>query len=918
MKWLLYGLLGLAVIFVASLFVLPNLIDWNDYRPRFEAQLTAATGFEVRLKGPISASLLPRPRLILTQVDLSDPDAVKPKAGIRWIGVDASFPALLQGKLHITGITVIEPVVDMAGFTSPGANGETASTTESAAAAGEEAPPFDIRIKGPVDVSGGTVVWATGESSTDISGSVDVDGSAGRIAGNFSATHRETPFDVAFRLSGRALGEEAQVQTTITPRNADAEMEVSGGLVMAGPEGLQFDGSITAAIEEPSAALKPWLPDLAPVLASSGAVRVETTARLTDKTMDFQSIRFESPGGSGSGYVTLNLDGSERTDINLRFSRLDIDALRSQSESESTQTNTDNQPEADQLSTGGVPVNGDASTQLRAFGASGMDATLRLSADAVRLNGSLIRNAVIRASVDDGSVTMEEFAALLPGGSSLSLAGFGTITPTGNTFEGNMSVRADDLRRLMSWAELRIPDVAADRLRSLDFVSGVKYAGDRLDLVDGALSIDGIDSEISAAIALRKRPGIGLRLSVERLNLDAYRVLNDDTAATAQTVENGQSTEQSGLPVNPAAIQEAPAFDAIIDLTVEQLIVAGVPIKALKGRVEYRDGRIRSDALTFADAGGLAGSAMGEFDIGLAEMPGSATVRGHAEDLGALAAVLGASDTIATRIRRFGESDVTAIYEQGRTVRNMGFEIAGANGTVSADLSWRLQGATVETKVENGALAYGMLDARNIGFLAVSDSSGEITVSELKGTVNGGVLTGILDVAEAGTGYEGQGHIAISDIPVGLTLEGLRDDVQGSGSLSVEGDISFNESSNLPSEPGFHIDGDVSGALSLTIPDDSQSAVRVARIEQVRDILRRSFSVAPQPVQGRFTANDSAISTDSITITAVDGARISISGHADFSTQSVAADVRIGNGSDAAQTLAITGPLTKPSLRLSD
>ncbi len=918
MRWLLYGLLGLVVAFIAGLFVLPGLIDWNDYRPRIESYLAAATGMDVRLQGPISASLLPTPRLILTQIEISDPGAPLSSVGIRWIGADASFPALLQGRVQITGVTVVEPTLNMTGFTAPGAVQGSDAATDSAAGQQGDDGDFDYRIKGPVDITDGTVVWANGESSTKINGTLDVDGGTGRLAGSLSAIHRETPFDITLRLSGDLNGVEARVQATISPKTADATVEVTGNLEMAQPQGLQFDGSIVATIDEPSATLKPWLPGLAPVLASSGAIRIETAARLTDSTVDLQSIRFESPGGSGKGYVTLNLAGGERADINLQFSRLDIDALRSQAASDSRAEGIEAGQAAGGSTTGSAPGDNDVSGIIRAFGATGMDATIAVSVDAVRLNGSLIRNAVLRASVDDGAVTMEEFSALLPGGSSASLAGFGTIGAESQTFEGNMSMRADDLRRLMAWASLRVPDVAADRLRSMDFVSGIKYAGNRLDLVDAALSIDGIDAEVSAAIALRQRPGIGLRLTIERLNLDAYRVLGDDNNSTVSAGDGGQLPEGGSTPPENTGVIEAPAFDAIIDLTIDQLIVAGVPIKALKGRVEYRDGQLRTDALTFADAGGLAGSAMGEFDVGMASLPGSATVRGHAEDLGALAAVLGASDTIATRIRKFGESDVTVVYEQGQVLRNLGFEIAGSNGNVSADLSWQPVGEDIETRVENGALQYGMLEARDIGFLAVTRSSGDVTVTDISGTINKGVLTGDLVAAGTGSDYTGKGNFSISGMPVGLTLEGLRDEVATEGKLTVAGTVTFGGGPGAATESGFRIDGSVSGALSLTIPEESQSAVRVARIEQIREILDRSFSETPKPVEGRLTATDSAVTTSGITVNGDGGARVTLTGRADFSTETVAAEVLVSSGSDTPQRLAITGPLSKPSLRLSD
>lgn len=916
MKWLLYGCLGLIAAVVAGLFVVPKLIDWNEYRSQIAHQIQAETGFSVDLKGPISATLLPTPRLILTQIEIRDPATTTPRATIRWIGADASLPALLQGRVRVTGISIVEPSILGAGFNIPDAGNitETAPVPDVSESNGFSATSY--QLDGRVRVEKGSILWPNGERSSNIEGTITADGQAGRWSANLTAMHRDVPFDIGFRIVPGAASTDSRLQATIAPSNAEATMDVSGNLSLTEDAGMSFSGTVIAAIDEPSATLKPWWPQLAPVLVSSGAIRIETQAHVTSDTVDLQSIQFESPGGSGSGYVTLNFTDAGQADVHLQFNRLDLDALRRQPAPESGVPAVDQSTEGLESTISPQPDKA-ALSPLQTFGASGMDATFDISAAAVRLKGSLVRNAVIRGSIEDGAVTLEEIAALLPGGSSVSLAGYGAISPV-TIFEGNVSVQADDLRRLMKWGGLRVPNVSADRLRSLDFVSGIKYAENRLDLIDSSVVVDGVEAEVSAAIALRQRPGIGLRVAIERLNLDAYRILNE------QTVSSGVvSGENLGLEVPPQTATDellhvAPAFDAIVDLTIQQLIVSGVPVKALAGRLEYRRGQLRSDALTFVDAGGLAGSVMGEFDVGSPGVPGSATVRGHGEDFGALAAILGASDTIATRVRQFGESDVTVVYERDAPIQRLGFQIDGANGTTAADTSWQTVGSAIEVSVADGVLKTGALDAHDISFVAVSQASGDIRFDDITGVVYDGTLSGELTASKARVGWTGQGHINVSEMPVYTLFDGLQGNVRSQGSLSIDTNVQFDESRSLSNQSSLIVEGQVSGTIGLSIPAESGAVVRVARMERIKEVLRRSFSATPQPVQGVIVASDRAVSTNGISITGSDGAQILLNGQADFSTQTVTAGVRVTSGVEPGYMLTISGPLNRPSLRLSN
>src|ERR1700750_1624931 len=64
-------LLGVAIAFIVALLAAligPFFVDWNQFRPQFEAAASQVIGVPVRVGGAVDARLLPTPTLRLRQV----------------------------------------------------------------------------------------------------------------------------------------------------------------------------------------------------------------------------------------------------------------------------------------------------------------------------------------------------------------------------------------------------------------------------------------------------------------------------------------------------------------------------------------------------------------------------------------------------------------------------------------------------------------------------------------------------------------------------------------------------------------------------------------------------------------------------------------------------------------------------------
>src|SRR5262245_12909592 len=93
-------LLGLAIAFILALLAAligPFFVDWNQFRPRFEAEASQIIGVPVRVAGALDARLLPTPTLRLRQVTFG---GANDRARVRAdrLDVELSLGDLMRGE----------------------------------------------------------------------------------------------------------------------------------------------------------------------------------------------------------------------------------------------------------------------------------------------------------------------------------------------------------------------------------------------------------------------------------------------------------------------------------------------------------------------------------------------------------------------------------------------------------------------------------------------------------------------------------------------------------------------------------------------------------------------------------------------------------------------------------------------------
>ena len=101
-------LLGLAIAFIIALIaalVGPYFIDWNQFRPQFEAEATRIIGAPVRVGGKLDARLLPAPSLQLRSVVVGGANDLG-KVRADKLDVEFSLGSLMRGEWRATELTI--------------------------------------------------------------------------------------------------------------------------------------------------------------------------------------------------------------------------------------------------------------------------------------------------------------------------------------------------------------------------------------------------------------------------------------------------------------------------------------------------------------------------------------------------------------------------------------------------------------------------------------------------------------------------------------------------------------------------------------------------------------------------------------------------------------------------------------------
>lgn len=383
MRITLFGFAAIAIIGAIIVFVGPLFISTDDLRNSLFAQVESTTGYRLRVSGPVQISLFPSLDLVAEDVGIakSGAAATSEMATAKSLRFGLQLSALIGGKVKMTEVTLIDPVIAVPQTQPAGKSAEDAVPPQ--ADPGSSAASLRSLSLDKLLIKNGTLI---------LPGSAGAPGK--RIeALNLEASMPAPDATLAFDGSASLDGQKIHVVGSIV-----GLAQLLDGKTVP----VSFDIAAPSYLEE-----KAVLTGIASY-KDDGFVVSQFTARAGDKSLagsgsykgsllTLHPLTLNASGNSLAGSVVADLSGAIPA-INAAFTgqTLNLDALLSQPGAT---------PFAASGSGGSGGETGWSDARIDFSGLKAVTAKLKLSAAQLVYNNIKIGNATLQATISGGKLS---------------------------------------------------------------------------------------------------------------------------------------------------------------------------------------------------------------------------------------------------------------------------------------------------------------------------------------------------------------------------------------------------------------------------------------------------------------------------------------------------------------------------------
>jgi len=596
-------LLGLTIAFILALvaaLIGPYFIDWNQFRPQFEAEATKVVGAPVRVDGALDARLLPTPTLRLRRVVVGGANDLG-KIHADKLDVEFSLGELMRGEWRANELTVGGLALDL-GLDPQGRVDWPASNGTF---------NFASLAIDRLNLTGRIALHDAASRSTlelnDIAFSGDVRSLAGSVRGDgkFVVDGTRYPFRVSSGQSPDGNG--TRVHLNIDPGERPLSIDAEGLLTFEA-RAPKFDGLVTLATPAPKKGAEngaaPWRVAVK-VKADHAAAQleqIEASYGAEDRAMKLTGLGDVRFGASPLLHAALS---ARQVDADKFLVKDDAkDSVK-----DSVKDNNAAAP-ARMLSVllGAIEEMPRAPIRTR----------IEASTEQIMLGGRPLQNVSVALRGDPTSWAIDRLDLRAPGSTQFSFTSAGARAAPPKNFAGTLNIDSSDPDVLIAWLQDR-NDVVRRTQKPL------RLAGD-VSAADGRIAIDALNAQIDGGsiegrVALSApRPPRGTRLEAalkaERLDLDAATAFIRSLAGPDANWPD----------------------EATVSLDIGQALSAGQELRPFSAKFSYSPKAIVLDRLKIGQADQVTLEGGGNFDR--ASSTGRLALSSSAPSLSRLAAIV--------------------------------------------------------------------------------------------------------------------------------------------------------------------------------------------------------------------------------------------------------------------------------------
>jgi large subunit ribosomal protein L24 len=694
-------LLGLAIAFIIALMaalVGPYFIDWNQFRPQFEAEATRIIGAPVRVGGKLDARLLPAPSLQLHSVVVGGANDLG-KVRADKLDVEFSLGSLMRGEVRAAELTINGMSLDL-GLDPKGRIDWPAST----GAVNLGSLAIDrLNLTGRIALhdaaSRGTL------ELSDIAFSGDVRSLAGSVRGdgNFMLSGTRYPFRVS---SGQGPdGNGTRVHLNIDPGQRALAVDLDGVLNFDA-RAPRFEGAVTlsAAAQKGRADEQPW----------RVAAKVKT---------DYSAARLEQVEVTyGAEERALKLAGTG--DIRFGATPLLRAALSAR------QLDADRFVARDVRDNSAEPMRAWPAFRMLVAGIPHLPipAQIELASEQVMLGGRPLQDIAAELHGDSRSWQTRRLEFRAPGATRVSLRGADAKNVVPDQFKAALNIESTDPDALLTWLQGR-GDVAYRSQKPLRLRGDVTMAPDGFAIDAMRADIDGGTVEGRVGLSHRqadKGSRIDAELKAERLDLDAATAFVRSVAGP-----QGEWPDEGKL-----------------SLDIGRAVSAGQELRPFAVNLGYDPKTITLDRLKIGQPDSVSLEGRGRFDR--VELFGGLTFDATAASWGQLTGlVVPVAPTVAARLSALGAGSGPA-HAKFAIDLNRNKSAPSGSGFVTALLE--LDAPQLKGRV-NVTATPPLADIRGANFVALGRS--EVAVTSNLSTGQGRALLALLGLERVVAAGEG-------------------------------------------------------------------------------------------------------------------------------------------------------------------
>jgi large subunit ribosomal protein L24 len=694
-------LLGLAIAFILALtaaLVGPYFIDWNQFRPQFEAEATRVIGAPVRVDGALDARLLPTPSLRLRSVVLGGVNDLG-KVRADKLDVEFSLGELMRGEWRATELSINGLALDLGLDPRGRIDLPVASGKFNLGSLAIDRLNLTGRIALHDAASHGTL------ELNDIAFSGDVRSLAGSVRGDGSFALSGTRY--AFRVSSSQAqdGGGTRVHLNIDPGASALAIDLDGVLSFEA-RAPRFDGALVLASAAKASSNGP----------RAKASRTQIPWRMSAKVKaDRAAAHLEQLEASyGPDETALKLAGV--ADIRFGASPL-LHAVISARQFDADRfagKGDDHAAEPVRLLPG-------LRALLAAIPQAPIPTQIEFGSEQIMLGGRPLQSLAADLHTDAKSWVIDRLDFRAPGATHISLSGTDMQPGPSGSFRGALDLESSDPDTLAAWLQGR-GEASFHSQKPLRLSGTVSVAADRVAIDAMKAEIDGGAVEGRVALA-RQSADSGSRfdavLKADRLDLDS-------AAAFLQSLAGPQADWPDA---------------AAISLDIGHASSAGQDLHPLLARLGYSAQKISLDQLKIGDAGSVMVDASGDFDR--ANATGKLALNSSAPSLGQITGLVAPlAPALAARLDAIGTGPGPAHLRLALDVGQDSAhpDLASARAVVNLDAP-QLKGAvTVTAKPAVAALRAVDLDALR---------RSEVRVESKVSSEQGGALLALLGLNHA-------------------------------------------------------------------------------------------------------------------------------------------------------------------------